>query len=250
MQNRHYKGQITEWYDDWLKDREDDIDYYSSVFKGFDKQVLELACGTGRLLVTIAKLGIHIDGLDASEDMLSILQRKTEKLDLKEIKLYNQPMENFNLSTQYDAIFVAGGSFQLLASKEDALKSLSCIHHFLSDSGFIITDIFIPWDEIIKQKQDYYQVTRDVSRQDGTRSIVLERFKVSLPEQIKHGTYRYEFYNQTQLTECIVDDMSIRWYWKDEFLNLLKSAGFSKVEILTDSSLYEEGYSYVFKAFK
>jgi SAM-dependent methyltransferase len=241
---------IAEWYDDWLKDRKDDIDYYSSIFKGFSGRVLELACGTGRLLLPIARLGVLIDGLDSSKDVLSVLQRKVEKLGLKEVKLHNQPMENFDLPTHYDAVFIASGSFQLLTSKEDALNSLNCVRHCLSDTGFFITDIFIPWHDITEQKHDYYGVARDVSRQDGTRSIVLERYDINILEQIKHGIYRYEFYSQKQLTECIVDDLSIRWYWKDEFLNLLNSAGFSKIEILRHSSLYQEGHSFVFKAFK
>jgi SAM-dependent methyltransferase len=250
MQSQHYKGLVAEWYDDWLKDRKDDVDYYSSIFKGFSGRVLELACGTGRLLLPIAGSGVQIDGLDCSKDVLSVLQSKAGKMGLKEIRLYNQPMENFDVPTRYDAIFIASGSFQLLTSKQDALNSLKCVHHRLSDTGFFITDIFIPWGDIVERKHDYYRVTRDASRQDGTRSIVLERYDVNIPEQIKHGVYRYEFYNQRQLTACILDDLSIRWYWKDEFLNLLNSAGFSKTEILMDSPLYQEGHSFVFKAFK
>lgn len=250
MQSQHYKGLIAEWYDDWLKERADDIDFYSGFFKGFEGRVLELACGTGRLLIPIVQSGITIDGLDTSEDMLSVLRGKAEKLGLNGIELHNQSMEDFSLAAQYDAIFVASGSFQLLTATEDALNSLKCIRRCLSDTGFFILDIFVPWGEIIQQKQDSYQVTRDVSRQDGTRSIVLERYTTNIPTQIKHGTYRYEFYEQRRLAECIVDDLSIRWYWKDEFVSLLSRAGFSKTEILTHSSLYNEGYSFVFKASK
>ena len=250
MQSQHYKGLIAEWYDEWLKQRTDDIDYYSEFFKGFDGRVLELACGTGRLLIPIAKSGVTIDGLDSSEDMLGVLRGKAENLGLNGIELYNQSMENFDLATRYDAVFVAGGSFQLLTAAEDALNSLKCIRRCLSDTGFFILDIFIPWGEIITQKCDSYQVTRDVTCPDGNRSIVLERYKISIPKQIKVGTYRYEFYDQKHLTQSIVDDLSIRWYWKDEFVSLLKSAHFSKIEVLTHSALYDEGYSFVFKASK
>jgi SAM-dependent methyltransferase len=248
MQSQHYKGLIAEWYDEWLKERTDDVTYYSEFFKGFNGRVLELACGTGRLLLPIAKSGVTIDGLDSSEDMLAVLRSKAKKLGLNGIQSYNQPMDNFSLATHYEAIFVASGSFQLLTSTEDILNSLKCIRRCLADKGFLILDLFVPWEEIITQKCDSYHVTRDVSRPDGMRSIVLERYSVSIPKQIKYGTYRYEFYDQKHLTECIVDDLSIRWYWKDEFVNLLKSAHFSKIEVLTRSSLYDEGYSFVFKA--
>jgi hypothetical protein len=77
---------------------------------------------------------------------------------------------------------------------------------------------------------------------------VLERFEIDIPNQNKRGTYRYEFYDKERLTDCITDDLSIRWYWKDEFLSLLNKAGFSSIDVLTQSSLHDEGYSYVFKA--
>ena len=79
---------------------------------------------------------------------------------------------------------------------------------------------------------------------------MLERFKIDLSKQVKQGTYRYEFYKDKHLSECITDDLSIRWYWKDEFLNILRKAGFAEAEVLTGSSLYEEGHRYVFKASK
>ncbi len=115
---------------------------------------------------------------------------------------------------------------------------------------FFLTDIFIPWDSIIAQRCDSYHVTRDVERPNGQRSIVLERFEIDISKQVKHGTYRYEFYKEKRLSECIIDDLPIRWYWKDEFLNVLRRAGFAEVEVLTESSLYEEGRRHVFKASK
>jgi hypothetical protein len=182
--------------------------------------------------------------------MLDVLQRKAANLNIKGIELHNQLMESFSLPTKYDAIFVASGSFQLLTSSEDALKSLGCVRDHLSDNGFLLLDIFVPWDSIVVKKRNDYHVTRDVVRPDGKRSIVLERFEIDIPKQVKRGTYRYEFYDQGRLTDCITNDLSIRWYWKDEFLVLLDKAGFSRIEVLTQSPLYTDGYSFVFKASK
>lgn len=250
MHDQHYKGLIAEWYDDWLRERRDDIDYYTSAFAGFRGQVLELACGTGRLLLPIAGSGVAIHGLDSSEDMLEILHRKAAELSIKGVETYDQLMEHFSIPTEYDAIFIASGSFQLLTSTESSLNCLKCVRSHLSSGGFFHTDVFVPWDDIMKGESGRYHVTRDVLRPDGKRSIVFERFEIDIPKQIKSGTYRYEFYDQKRLTDCLTDDLSIRWYWRDEFLSLLGEAGFSRVEVLTQSALYSEGHSFVFRAFK
>ena len=95
MAREHYTGLIAEWYDNWLKDVTHDKDYYTKFFKGFEGQVLELACGTGRLLIPIAETGVTIHGLDSSQDILDVLQRKAAKLNVKGIKAHPQKMENF-----------------------------------------------------------------------------------------------------------------------------------------------------------
>lgn len=250
MPDQHYRGLIAEWYDDWLKENTADIEYYSGFFRGFEGRVLELACGTGRVLTSIAQTGVAIDGLDSSQDMLDVLRSKIANSGVPRGQLYLQSMQEFDLGVQYDAVFVAGGTFQLLISPQDAFHALVCIHRHLSEGGFFLVDIFVPWDDIFEQKREHFKVNRDVSRPDGKRSVVLERITTDIPKQVIHGTYRYEFYDQNMLTSCIMDDLSIRWYWKDEFANLLSSAGFSKAELLTESSLYAEGHAFVFKATK
>jgi SAM-dependent methyltransferase len=251
MQTQHYRGLIAEWYDDWLGTRTDDIDYYTHYFHGFEGQILELACGTGRVLLPIAQQGGKIHGLDASDDMLAVLRKKASEFKLGDITLYCQVLEDFSLPAVYDAIFIAGGSFQLLTFREQAIKALSNIRTHLSRGGFFLADIFVPWDAILAPRQSGYQTTRDVVRGDGRRSLVLERLEIDIVQQVKCGTYRYEFYGaDKQLQCCITDDLSIRWYWRDEFANLLREVGYSKVIEIADASLARPGYSFVFQAFK
>ena len=250
MHVEHYTGLIAEWYDDWLASRTEDVDFYCGYFDGFPGRVLELACGSGRLLVPIAKRGVLIHGLDSSEDMLHALSEKASDQHLDSIEVHHQSMECFSLPTTFDAIFVASGSFQLLTLRESAIRSLKCIRDHLAEDGFFLADIFIPWDAIIAQEKSAYHVTRDVTRPDGKRSIVLERFAIDLSLQQKLGSYRYEFYDHERLVSCLVNDLAIRWYWKDEFLSLLSEAGFPKAQTLTESPLYKEGHSFVFKAWK
>jgi SAM-dependent methyltransferase len=248
MQGDHYAGLVADWYDDWLSARTDDIDFYTGFFDRFPGTILELACGTGRILLPIAKGGVNIHGLDGSEDMLKVLASKATREGLRSIPVHHQPMESFSIGTRFDAIFVTGGSFQLLTETAAATGCLTCAREHLKDDGFFLADIFVPWDAISARKSDAYQVTRDATRPNGERSIVLERFTVNLEMQIKQGTYRYEFYDNKRLGSCITEDLAVRWYWKDEFREILRETGFTKVDLLTDSPLYKEARAFVFKA--
>jgi SAM-dependent methyltransferase len=245
-----YTGLIADWYDDWLSGMKEDIAYYLEVFHGHLGSALELACGTGRLLLPLAQSGVAIEGLDSAPDMLAILRKKAALLGLDDIQLYEQSMQEFAIPKKFDSIFIAGGTFQLLIPYEDALACLRCAHQHLRDDGSLLIDVFVPWDDIQRGSSSNYSVVRDAMRVDGSRGIVLERFEIDITAQLKKGVYRYEFYKDSRLAECFVKDLWVRWYWKDEFVKLLTAAGFSNVQTLTDSSLYQEGHVYVFRARK
>jgi ubiquinone/menaquinone biosynthesis C-methylase UbiE len=243
----YYDGIIADWYDTWLKDRTDDVKYYCAFFSGFTGRVLELACGTGRILMPIARSGVQIDGLDSSRDMLSKLKTKLEKDQLKRTTLFNQPMASFSLSEKYEAIFITSGSFQL-NQMDDASNCLKSIKSHLTENGFFLMDIFVPWSSIRADKVQTFTVTRDSKKDDGSRCIVSEKFEVDLEKQVLNSVFRYEVFKNDQLEQSLIGDFPLRWYWKDEIKNLLNHAGFDQVEFLTNSPLYKEGSSFVLKA--
>jgi SAM-dependent methyltransferase len=250
IEKDYYDGLISEWYDDWLSQRRDDISTYAELFREFQGRVLELACGTGRLLLPIACSGTFIDGLDSSPDMLNRLRSKADDLGLAPIETFNQSMVRFSLPHKYDAIFIVGGSFQLLISDDDVKSCLESIGAHLNDTGFLIVDVFIPREAIKKGNSDVFQITRDVKRQDGMRSVVMEKYEIDLKSQIQLSQYRYDFYQGDALTQSFNNSFELRWYQAEQMVDLLKTAGFSSVEMLSGFPLCQPDTSYVFKASK
>ena len=68
---------IAEFYDSVVpyRDRQD-VNFFVEMARRSGGPVLELGCGTGRVLIPIAKSGIEIVGLDASPMMLSVCREK------------------------------------------------------------------------------------------------------------------------------------------------------------------------------
>ena len=63
-------------------------------------RVLELACGTGRIALSLAEAGLHVTGVDRSEAMLTIARRKLASLPAsvqERLTLVNQDMSALNL---------------------------------------------------------------------------------------------------------------------------------------------------------
>lgn len=71
-----YRQVSAKYYDDAYATKEDlqDLEFYVDMAKANGGPVLELACGTGRILLHIAREGISIHGVDNSLPMLNVLQ--------------------------------------------------------------------------------------------------------------------------------------------------------------------------------
>ena len=189
-----------------------------------------------------------VDGLDSSADMLERLRGKAQKLGLNSIETFKMPMSEFILPRRYDSIIITSGSFQILISEQEALGCLRSVRVHLAKDGFFLMDVFVPWDSIKAEKAEDFSVNRDSQRDDGSRCVVSERFNVDCARQVVNSVFRYEVYRDNKLEQTLINDFPLRWYWKDEISNLILRAGFTKVEFLTHSSLYEDGSIFVMKA--
>ena len=70
---RAYNSEI---YDAYFTGIEGEVDFYVEEAMDCGGPVLELGCGTGRVLLPIARSGIEITGLDIDHDLLNLLRRK------------------------------------------------------------------------------------------------------------------------------------------------------------------------------
>jgi ubiquinone/menaquinone biosynthesis C-methylase UbiE len=87
-----------------------DVEFYTSLARECGGPVLELACGTGRVLLEISRLGIPCTGLDASQAMLSAFRAKSPPPTLR---LVRAPMQRFSLDgDRFGLIFSAFRAFQ------------------------------------------------------------------------------------------------------------------------------------------
>jgi SAM-dependent methyltransferase len=101
---------------------------------------LELACGTGRLLLPLLRDGFAVEGLDTSPDMLAILRRKASGLRLQPT-LHLRPMQDFHLPERFAAIFCAVNSFQILVRDEEIAAALGCCLAALRPGGELIPTV-------------------------------------------------------------------------------------------------------------
>ena len=151
---------VARFYDYEQENFTRDIPFYLGYAKECKGDVLELACGTGRILIRIAQEGMSCIGLDASRGMLDVAESKIARLNKtvqQNIELIHGTMDKFEINKKFSLIFIAFRSFQCLLTKEQRNSCLECVRKHLDDKGIFILDIFAPrHDYLAQQKRSFY----------------------------------------------------------------------------------------------
>ena len=111
-----YTGLVAELYAP-LRSFTSDPAEYASFIASSGEPALELGCGDGDPLLDLRALGLDVDGVDSSADMLDRLRASAAARGLS-VTVHQQRMEDLDLPRRYRSIFLAGATFTLLATDD------------------------------------------------------------------------------------------------------------------------------------
>ena len=105
-------------------------------------KVLDLACGTGKHVFHLNKLGFNTDGSDISTGMINAAKSRVAK-DFPNIKLYNESFQTCNnINNKYNVLLAMFASINYLTSYEDLKTSLENVKYLLNSNGIFIFDFW------------------------------------------------------------------------------------------------------------
>lgn len=213
----------------------DDVEFYLKRIHGEASRVLELGCGTGRVLIPLARHCEYIKGLDSSDAMLSICQ---EKLQLAGIATERTRVEladitDFHLGQRFDLITAPFRVIQNLATDEEVEGLFRCIKEHLSESGTAILNVFKPLksrDDMLAQWCGPERLNYEIQMEDGCLRRYDRRSRITADPLVCYPDLIYRFYRDEQLIEEAVLSIAMRCYYPDEFISLIESHGFRVID--------------------
>jgi hypothetical protein len=192
--------------------------------------LLELMCGSGRLLVPLAVDGYKLHGVDSSAAMLASCEARLIARDMV-APLFRQDLTQLNVPFRYSAAFVAAGSFQLITDAGEPLLALQRIRAHLIDPGLLLMDMFVPSESAQRLGAPLVEV-RTVKLADGTQIALRSESTVWADARISRTEYRYAHRRGATLLTEEHETLSLTWYSPDDITALLADAGFHDMTIL------------------
>lgn len=223
-----YSGIVAAAYDQFFGDEPFwDQAFYDGRIRVNGGRALELACGTGRLMLPYLRDGLEVEGLDTSEDMLALLRAKAARLGLSPV-LHQLPMQDFDLAGRYRTVFCPAGSFRILLSDTEILASLRCCLHALAPGG----ELLIPFDVVVPTagEETAWRERRHVQVPSFDAEVrIFERNGFDPKRNLVQWFLRWEV-TRAGATDVFHRDHVLRHHTVAGFTALLRQAGFAGIE--------------------
>ncbi len=222
-----------------------EIAYYQESIERHGQPVLDVACGTGRLLLPYLRAGLDVDGCDISPDMLAHCREKAEQEGVSP-GLYQQAMHELDLPRTYRTVFVCG-SFGIGSTRQQDALALQRFYQHLTPDGVLLLDHQMAyggnawhWKDWVKENRqrldpNFWTEGERERASDGSDFIMRSRVADIDPlEQVLTLQMRAERWRGSQLIGAEERTLTSNIYFKNELMLLLKQAGFDDVTVQGD----------------
>lgn len=192
--------------------------------------VLELACGTGQILLPIAQAGVRAAGLDLSPAMVRDAQARLHGTSAKAVE---GDMRSFDLGESFPLVFIAHNSLLHLHSVEDLLSCFRSVHRHLQPGGAFIFDVFNPNVHLLARRAGQrFPVMRIRHPERGEVTVEAEG-EYDAASQVRRETWYFSAPGQPDFWTA---PLAVRNIFPQELPLLLAAGGFRLQERYGDLS--------------
>jgi len=218
------------------------IAFYAALAQETGGSVLEVACGTGRVSIPIARLGFAVTGLDIVPGMLERARSKSAGLPTHWVE---GDARTFDLGEQFRLIFLTGNAFQAFLTNADQEALLQRVHAHLHDEGLFAFETRNPlFTNSQTREGQFANLETHEKEEDWSSFIDASGREVRLSKtrvydhvaQILHWT-TYRRWHAGDQEHTKVTRIALRYTFPQELAALLYYNGFSIVRQYGDWNL-------------
>ncbi len=211
------------------------LDFYVDQARKANGPVLDVACGTGRILLPCLQAGVDIEGLDLFEPLLKTLRAKAATLSLSP-RLHQSDMSDFSLPRRYALVMIPCNSFVHNMTQKAQISCLERCREHLFPGGELVFDTSFPSLEIIGAPQNTRVLEGELPHPEtGLPMRMYDTRSFDRVAQVQHSLNEIELLaadGSVQMTHR--SEVRGRYIYKHEMELLLRVAGFARWEIYGD----------------
>lgn len=211
------------------------LDFYVGLAKNARGPVLDLGCGTGRILLACLEAGVDIEGLDLFPGMLKRLREKAGARGWNPV-LHQASMASFRLPRRYALIMIVFNAFLHNLTTDEQISCLQACRDHLEPGGLLVFDISYPGQQWIGAPSGRRELECEIKHSEtGLPVRMWDTRTFDRVNQLQHSFNEIEMLDGAgKVTATYPSRTTLRWTYKPELELLLRTVGFARWELLGD----------------
>ena len=177
------------------EDDASEVRLMADFLKKFPGRALEIGAGSGRLMFPLVQMGLEVEGLELSRDMLELGKARAREMGIQPM-MHEGDMADWNDGRKFSSLLAP--AFTLLLASDPAAV-LRHWHGLLENHGGLYFTVFIPYAELLGDlpENEWYEDHR-VTLPDGREGLLETRHRLDHERQQVEREHRYRIRSEQQ----------------------------------------------------
>jgi SAM-dependent methyltransferase len=238
---------IARFYDAENADKTDDLAFYSELAAEYGDPILDVGCGTGRVMLHLAQEGYRVHGIDNEAAMLD---RAKLKLDTAphilrdRLTFYLGDVLTHDLEERFKLVLVPYNGLMHFHKQETQLALLIRLRRWTLPDGLLVLDLPNAGETFASQDTEAFTLERMFIEPDTGHLVMQQAVSVlDRAEQLMRVTWIYDEITGDGAVKRTIAPILFRYYFYPEVQLLLSHTGFEVQSLYgdVDGSPFEDG---------
>lgn len=236
---------VARFYDAETGDKTDDLRMYSRLAAQYKGGILDVGCGTGRVLIHLAQAGCQVHGIDSDAAMLARLAHKLERMPhLQEsISYVHADVLHYACEREFALILLSYNALMHFQEQESQIALLRQLRGWLAGEGRLVIDLPNAGDVFASQDTDSLILERTFLEPESGHQVMLQSIScLDRVAQVLHVDWIYDEMDGDGRVKRIIAPHRLRYFFQPELALLLRLCGFAVDAVYgdTDGAPFED----------
>lgn len=229
---------VARFYDAENRDKTDDLAMYSRLAAACRGDILDVGCGTGRVLLHLAGEGHRVFGIDNDRRMLERLERKLQtRLELRaQISFVQADVLRHEYERKFSLVLLTYNALMHFREQDQQIMLLQRLRGWLADDGVLVIDLPNAGPVFASPDTDSLTLERSFLDDESGRLIMLQSVSVlDRALQELHIDWIYDEIDGDGAVKRYLAPHQLRYFFLPELRLLLARAALSIDKVCGDA---------------